>query len=72
MDFFIGLCVGIFAGSLIGFFVAALMIANGRSEPEPDDGVDDVLDELFKTVQNQPKTVHDEEEKQDLDWKFRE
>lgn len=70
MDFFIGLCVGMFAGGLLGFFVAALMIANGK-EPEPD-GVDDVLDELFQTVKDQPKTVHTEEEKQDLDWKFRE
>ena len=69
MDFFIGLCVGMFAGGLLGFFVAALIIANGK---EADDGVDDVLDELFQTVQNQPKVVHTEEEKQDLDWKFRE
>ena len=72
MDFFIGLLVGMFAGSLIGFFVAALIIANGREVETESDGVDDVLDELFKTVQNQPKTVHDEEEKKDLDWKFRE
>ena len=70
MDFFIGLCVGMFAGGLLCFFIAALIIANGK-EPEPD-GVDDVLDELFQTVKDQPKTVHTEEEKQDLDWKFRE
>lgn len=72
MDFFIGLMIGIFIGVLAGIFITVLMSANGRSEPEPDDGVDDVLDELFQTVQNQPKTVHTEEEKKDLDWKFRE
>lgn len=71
MDFFIGLMIGIFVGVLVGIFITALMSANGRNEPEPD-GVDEVLDELLRTVQNQPKTVHTEEEKKDLDWKFRE
>lgn len=72
MDFFIGLLVGMFCGGLLGFFVAALMIANGREvEPEPD-GVDEVLDELFKTVQEQPKPHRSEERQEELDWKFRE
>ena len=73
MDFFIGLIAGF---ALCGCIVIVVTLfkqatSSGSTEPEPD-GVDDVLDELFKTVQNQPKTVHTEEEKQDLDWKFRE
>lgn len=72
MDGLTGLVIGFFIGALIGFFLAALVVARANGEPEPDDGVDDVLDELFQTVQNQPKTVHTEKEKKDLDWKFRE
>ena len=72
-DAVLGFIGGLFCGGLLGFVVAALMTMGAReTEPEPDDGVDDVLDELFQTVQNQPKTVHTEEEKKDLDWKFRE
>lgn len=74
MDFFIGLIVGVFAGGTLGFFITALMIANGREvefEPEPD-GVDEVLDELFQKVQEQPTPHRSEERQEELDWKFRE
>lgn len=55
MDFFIGLIVGVFAGGTLGFFITALMIANGREvefEPEPD-GVDEVLDELCNSFEKE-------------------
>lgn len=70
MDFFIGLMIGIFIGVLAGIFITALMSANGRSEPEPNDGVDDVLDELFQTVKDQPKPYHDEERQEDFKRKY--
>ena len=45
MDFFIPFVVGVFIGTLGGFFISALVTANVRDESEPD-GVDDVLDEI--------------------------
>lgn len=51
MDGVLGFLLGLFNGGLLGFQVAALIIASGRSEPEPDDGVDDVLDELTANIE---------------------
>ena len=70
MDGVLGFLLGLFIGGLLGFLVAALMIANGRREPEPDDGVDDVLNELFQTVKDQPKPYHDEERQEDFKSKY--
>ena len=70
MDGVLGFLLGLFIGGLLGFLVAALMIANGRSEPEPDDGVDDVLNELFQAVKDHPKPYHDEERQEDFKSKY--
>ena len=70
MDGLAGLVIGFFIGALIGFFLAALVAAKANGEPEPNDGVDDVLDELFQTVQNQPKPYHDEERQEDFKRKY--
>ena len=70
MDGLAGLVIGFFIGALIGFFLAALVVARVNGEPKPDDGVDDVLDELFETVKNQPKPYHDEERQEDFKSKY--
>ena len=69
MDGIIGFICGVFLGVLLGFFLSALMIANGREEPD-ESGVDDVLDELFQAVKDQPKPYHDEERQEDFKWKY--
>ena len=70
-DAVLGFIGGLFCGGLLGFVVAALMTMGAReTEKELDDGVDEVLDELFQTVKNQPKPYHDEERQEDFKSKY--
>ena len=70
MDGLAGLVIGFFHRCVDWLFLAALVVARVNGEPEPDDGVDDVLDELFETVKNQPKPYHDEERQEDFKSKY--
>lgn len=72
MDFFIGFISG-FALCVSIVIVGALFkqVIDGKYDKESD-GVDDVLDELFKTVKEQPKHYYDEERQEDFKRKYTE
>lgn len=69
MDGIIGFICGVFVGVLLGFFLSALMIANGREESD-ESGVDEVLDNLMQTARNQPPPYHDEERQEEFKRKY--
>lgn len=73
LDQIICLIAGAFIGSFITMVAISLAVVSRKADDDcrtDESGVDEVLDELFETVKNQPKPYHDEERQEDFKRKY--